>query len=85
MRLSVNNFTLEAHQVAVVLHANIYSYQGKLLYEKSFTGSAKLATSLQAASLDAYRDALSQVNDRLEQLLYWEDHADTGHDGIQRQ
>jgi hypothetical protein len=85
MRLYVANFRVENHGVEVVLHADIYSYQGKLLYEKAFTGKAPLSTDLQAAALIAYRDAIQQINDRLEQLLYWEDHADAGRDNVQAQ
>jgi hypothetical protein len=79
MRLTVTSFIVEHHVVHVTLHADMYSYQGKLLYEKSFDGQAQVDTTLQAATLSAYRDAIQQVNDRLEQLLYWEDHADTDH------
>ena len=85
MRLYVANFRVENHSVGVVLHADIYSYQGKLLYEKAFIGKAPLGADLQAAALIAYRDAIQQINDRLEQLLYWEDHADAGRDNVQAQ
>ena len=75
MQLYVESFVVDNQEVHVSLHANLYSYQGKLLYEKSFSGQAKMTTTLQAAALEAYRSALQQVNDRLEQLLYWEEHA----------
>lgn len=81
MRLNVTNFMVDDHAVHLVLHADMYSYQGKLMYEKSFTGKANVITTLQAAALEAYRSAIQQVNDRLEQLLYWEDHADAEHGG----
>ncbi len=80
MQLYVQRFEVNDQVVYVSLHANLYSYQGKLLYEKSFSGQSKLTTTLQAAALEAYRNAIQQVNDRLEQVLYWEDHADSDHD-----
>ncbi len=76
IELNVADFTVNKQEVFVSLHTNIYSYQGKLLYEKSFIATVKMTTTLQAAALAAYRNAMQQVNDRLEQLLYWEDHAD---------
>lgn len=81
MRLNVASFEVDHQLVRVSLYAHMYSYQGKLLYEKVFTGQAKLDTSLEAAALVAYQNAIQQVNDRLEQLLYWEDHADSEHNG----
>lgn len=76
VELYVQSFDVNNQEVYVTLHANLYSYQGKLLYEKSFTGTAKMSSTLQAAALMAYRHAIQQVNDRLEQVLYWEEHAD---------
>ncbi len=82
MQLYVQSFEVDDQVVQVSLHAKLYSYQGRLLYEKSFSGKAKITatTTLQAAALEAYRSAIQQVNDRLEQVLYWEDHADSDHD-----
>ena len=75
MRLAVTNFMLSHHYIIVMLDAKIYSYQGKLLYEKTFTGQAPFGKNLQMAALQAYRSAFKQINDRLQQVLYWEQHA----------
>ena len=78
--LDVSNFVVVNRVVEVTLHAKMYSYQGKLLYEKSFVGRGRLgkAMSLQQASLIAYRQAMMQVNNRLRQVLYWEQHQGIG-------
>lgn len=78
MRLAVTNFTVSDHQVFVTIQAKIFSYQGRSLYEKAFVGKAALAQNLQLAALQAYRSAFDQINKRLTQVLYWEQHASLG-------
>lgn len=72
MSLAVVHFAINHQELTVSILAKIYSYQGHLLYQKIFTGSAIYHGDLQTASLMAYKQAMLAIRKRLQQVLYWE-------------
>lgn len=72
LSLGVENLAVVNQQMVLTIGAKYYDYQGKLLLQKDFTAKVPLQASLQASVLLAYRRAFAQVNNRLTQILSWE-------------
>lgn len=72
MSLGVDNLAVLDHKMVLTINANYYSYQGKLLLQKEFSVRVPLQVSLQKTLLEAYRQVFAKINNRLTQILAWE-------------